>query len=199
MGGSTSSSASSKAPLSKRPVSPVPAGTARNRGTRVCGSSPCCESETASGFSGDSDDFFGSKVQRASRSACAAVKVSLTIQPPPCSFQLAQRSLSADASESRLRITAPNVAPPVSGSVSMAACTGMFRADWITNSRSASTGPSNRWMYSRSAPVTAATSSADIPARICAWTSFGDSFGALPVLGAAWRSRDWMTSSISTR
>ena len=42
-------------------------------------------------------------------------------------------------------MTPPKVAPPASGSTSIAVCTGTLSADWMTNSRSASTGPSNRW------------------------------------------------------
>ena len=49
------------APLSKRLDSWSSAATARRRGTRFWGSSPCCESETASGFRGESADFLGSK------------------------------------------------------------------------------------------------------------------------------------------
>ena len=94
-------------------------------------------------------------------------------------------------------MTVPKVDPCASGSVSMAVCTPTFSADSITNSRSASTGPSYLRMYSTGTPVDAATSSADIPDLMWAWISRGASLRAAPGAGAV-RNCAWSTSSMAS-
>ena len=194
-------SPSANAPLSNLDESGTRSSvlTARSRGIRAPAISPCCERVIASLFSGASADFLGSNCQRASWSIWLAVKPSLTTQPPPCSFQLAQRSLIAPRSCSRSLMTDPKVDPWPSGSVSSAVCTGTFSAAEMTYSRSASTGPSNFWMYSSGTPVMDATSCADIPERMCAWISRGASLRPAPGSGTLWRSFDWSTSSMGMR
>ena len=101
------------------------------------------------------------------------------IQPASESFQLAQRSPATPREARRSRMTAPKVLPSPSGSTSTVVCTGTLSALATMCSRSATIGPSKRWMYSSGAPVTVATSSADMPERMWACTSRGREFGCV--------------------